>query len=163
MDASPMIVAALKLINATSVHAPVFAALHKAAFEGSGTTPWEEASFTSLLARPGALALLATREDVPLAFVLAQLAGEEAEIITLGTLPQVRRQGVAQMLVGELKARVLETGASTIFLEVAADNPPAIALYQSAGFSRIGHRKSYYARPGGQSHVDALVMRCDIV
>ena len=50
-----------------------------------------------------------------------------------------------------------ETRAEAMFLEVAADNAPAIGLYQSAGFARVGLRKGYYPHPDGAK--DALVMR----
>ncbi len=41
-----------------------------------------------------------------------------------------------------------------MFLEVATDNAPALALYTAAGFVEVGRRRRYYA--GGS---DALVMR----
>jgi [ribosomal protein S18]-alanine N-acetyltransferase len=47
-----------------------------------------------------------------------------------------------------------------MFLEVAADSSGAIALYEGAGFARVGARPGYYAR--GNNAVDALVMRRDL-
>ena len=44
-----------------------------------------------------------------------------------------------------------------MFLEVAADNLAAIALYQATGFAKVGVRKGYYPHPDGAK--DALVMR----
>jgi ribosomal-protein-alanine N-acetyltransferase len=44
-----------------------------------------------------------------------------------------------------------------MFLEVAADNLAAIALYQATGFIKVGVRKGYYPHPDGAK--DALVMR----
>ncbi|BBZ06572.1 hypothetical protein MDOR_07410 [Mycolicibacterium doricum] len=44
-----------------------------------------------------------------------------------------------------------------VFLEVRTDNEPAIALYQSVGFARIGLRKRYYRVSGA----DAYTMRRD--
>jgi ribosomal-protein-alanine N-acetyltransferase len=49
-------------------------------------------------------------------------------------------------------------GAETLFLEVAADNAPAIALYERLDFERIGLRPGYYAH-GDHGPVDALVYR----
>jgi ribosomal-protein-alanine N-acetyltransferase len=40
-----------------------------------------------------------------------------------------------------------------MFLEVAAANAPARALYAAAGYQRVGERRGYYA--GG---IDALVL-----
>ncbi|HWU80673.1 MAG TPA: GNAT family N-acetyltransferase, partial [Caulobacter sp.] len=50
-----------------------------------------------------------------------------------------------------------ETGSEAMFLEVAADNQAATALYQSTGFAKVGLRKGYYPHPDGAK--DALVMR----
>ena len=48
-------------------------------------------------------------------------------------------------------------GISELFLEVAVDNPHAIALYERHGFERVGKRPNYYVR--GDVKTDALVMR----
>jgi ribosomal-protein-alanine N-acetyltransferase len=42
-----------------------------------------------------------------------------------------------------------------VYLEVRTDNEPAIALYLSAGFARIGLRRRYYRVSGA----DAYTMR----
>ncbi|MCZ7594452.1 MAG: GNAT family N-acetyltransferase [Hyphomicrobium sp.] len=44
-----------------------------------------------------------------------------------------------------------------LFLEVASDNDPAIALYKSLGFKTAGRRKAYYQRGAGES-VDAIIL-----
>jgi [ribosomal protein S18]-alanine N-acetyltransferase len=48
-------------------------------------------------------------------------------------------------------------GAESAFLEVSAENAPAIALYESAGFAKAGLRRGYYQTPEGQ-RIDALVL-----
>jgi len=52
-------------------------------------------------------------------------------------------------------------GAGSLFLEVAVDNVPAIALYDMAGFRHAGLRKSYYLRQGAPP-ADALILRRDL-
>ena len=47
--------------------------------------------------------------------------------------------------------------AKRIFLEVAEDNAPAVALYRKLNFVEVGRRKRYYERPGGEA-VDALTL-----
>lgn len=49
-------------------------------------------------------------------------------------------------------------GADAIFLEVAEDNPGAIALYRSTGFETVGRRPDYYPRKS-RPPVAALIMR----
>jgi ribosomal-protein-alanine N-acetyltransferase len=45
-----------------------------------------------------------------------------------------------------------------LFLEVADDNPAALALYEGSGFEQAGRRRAYYARPDAR-RADALVLR----
>ena len=63
-----------------------------------------------------------------------------------------RRRGIARMLVEELIRRL---DAYQLTLEVRASNAPAIALYESLGFTQVGLRKNYYHKP----KEDALILR----
>ena len=54
-----------------------------------------------------------------------------------------------------------ESGAESMFLEVAEDNAAALALYAKAGFTEAGRRRGYYRRSGGTA-VDARVLRLDL-
>ena len=45
-------------------------------------------------------------------------------------------------------------GAGAMFLEVAAGNAPALALYGREGFAEVGRRRRYYRHPTE----DALVL-----
>ena len=128
------------------------AALHARAFPGP-PRPWSAAEFQALLAEPGVR--LFSHGDA--AFLLARRAGPEAEILTLCTAPEARRQGAARALLGQFEAWARETGIEELFLEVAESNGPARALYERFGFTARGHRKDYYTN-GGRSRVHALVM-----
>ena len=90
-------------------------------------------------------------------FILWRAAGGEAEILTLAVDPARRRTGLGHSLTLAALAAATDSGAKVMFLEVAADNPAAIALYEKAGFSRAGLRKAYYVRTKG--FADALVLR----
>ncbi|MDF7637487.1 N-acetyltransferase [Leuconostocaceae bacterium ESL0958] len=76
---------------------------------------------------------------------------EEVEIYLLAVAPKARRQGLARALL-EFLMGALPAG-SRLLLEVAADNRPALALYQQLGFQVYHRRQAYYAQ--GQ---DALLM-----
>jgi ribosomal-protein-alanine N-acetyltransferase len=80
-----------------------------------------------------------------------------SEILTIAVLPEERRKGIARRLLSDLVAAL---GAGPVFLEVAVDNGPALALYRSIGFSVVGRRKDYYAAESG-GPTDALVMKWD--
>jgi len=88
--------------------------------------------------------------------VLARVAGDEAEILTICVVPAARRTGHGGALLAAAEARAAADGAAKMFLEVAADNVAALSMYRSAGYETVGRRARYY--PNGS---DALVMaRC---
>ena len=132
--------------------AAVLAALHARCLAPA----WDEAAMRALLSHSGTWAVVGPATD-PAGFVLCRVAGGEAEILAMGVLPEARRRGLARALLGVALAAMAEAGASRAFLEVAADNEPARALYASAGFVEAGRRRAYYARPGAAG-MDALVL-----
>ncbi len=147
-----------KVSSADSVFCALFARLHGLCFSKG----WSEDAFMSLMAMPGAFALLVSRVETentaPVGFALARVGGGECEIITLGVQPEHRGAGAAACLMRAITSRAGELGAAEMLLEVADDNPAAIALYQSAAFEPVGRRKDYYRGPDGRP-IDAIVMR----
>ena len=133
--------------------AEALAGAHARAFD----TPWDSADIARLMTGAGAFALAAGPVDQPAGFILCRAVAGEAEILTLAVDPAFRRRGLAAALV-EAAALLAARGAGELFLEVAADNEAAIALYAGRGFALVGRRPGYYARPGGAA-ADALVMR----
>ncbi len=127
----------------TPAHADVLAAIHAAAFPPGER--WGAAAMAELLAMPGAFGFI----DPAGGCILARRAGGEAEIVALAVMPAVRRLGTGRALLQRAMA-----GGEPLFLEVAADNAPALALYAGAGFAEIGRRRGYYGL--GR---DALVLR----
>ena len=149
---------ASRRITATD-NAALLASLHRQCFEDS----WDEASFRSLLAGQGVFALIAKDASATesQAFILIQVAAEQSEILSIGTVPDARRSGLARILLDQAAAEALARKAQEIFLEVAEDNSAALALYIVAGFAISGRRRSYYRRPGGIM-VDALMLRAPL-
>jgi GNAT superfamily N-acetyltransferase len=58
-----------------------------------------------------------------------------AGLTAIETAPAARRRGLAKLVIGELLAWAGERGATDAYLEVATANAPAIALYESLGFT----------------------------
>ncbi len=135
----------------TRVHAATLAALHEAAFDPSDV--WPEDAIATQLAQPGVFGLAVAADG----FVLARVAADEAEILTLAVAPWSRRRGIGSQLMRAAMTQAAVNGAAHLFLEVASDNLAGLALYDSLGFSRVGLRKRYYALGG-----DALVLRADL-
>jgi ribosomal-protein-alanine N-acetyltransferase len=124
------------MIEAGLGYAPVLALLHAEAFPHE---PWDEASFATLLAQPGVVALLDERGG----FLLLRLVLDEAEILTLGATR--KREGIATGLLAAGIELARQRGILVLHLEVAAPNFAARALYEKAGFTETGRRRSYYA------------------
>lgn len=149
----------IELVPAGIVHAELLAGMHKVCF----AEPWSATSMAEVLALAGTEGLIAVDGGSlvpgagppgPAGLVLWRRIFDEAEILTICVLPPWRRVGLGARLLEAAAGSSARGGATTMFLEVAADNSAAIALYQSHGFTRIGVRKGYY---GG---VDALTMSC---
>jgi ribosomal-protein-alanine N-acetyltransferase len=128
------------------------ARLHAHAF----TAPWSASAFADLFAQPGVLAVVE-----PAGFILVRVVLDEAEILSVAVVPFARRHGLGRSLVERGAVAAAQAGATRLFLEVAEDNVAARALYDHAGFARIGRRKAYYAAPDG-SRMDAVVMSRDL-
>lgn len=98
------------------------------------------------------LTLLAITETGPAGFLAwRQTAPDEAELLNLGVAPSARRRGVAEALLAALR----EAAAGEIFLEVAATNAPAIALYNKLDWEQVAIRNGYY----DHGRTDAVVMK----
>lgn len=136
------------LIEPTPGALAALAHIHASAFP----EVWGEEAFADLLAQPGMLGL-ATDQGL----ILCRLVLDEADIVTLAVTPAARRRGLGRTLVESAAALLAGMGAATLFLEVSADNPPAINLYTGLGFEQVGLRKDYYADSS-----DALVMRLSL-
>ena len=93
------------------------------------------------------LFLVAERDGAAVGYVGCQTVLDEGYITNVAVSPDCRRQGVARALLDELKACAAQAGLSFVTLEVRASNAPAIALYEGAGFVRVGVRKNFYTAP----------------
>lgn len=128
------------------------AELHAGCFDDA----WSVAALAAVLATPGSFGLLSITCDAPSGFLLARIAADEAEILSIGVLPAWRRRGVARALLAAAGGEATGRGARRLFLEVAADNPAARGLYLREGFAQVGRRPGYYRR--GNGGIDALIL-----
>jgi ribosomal-protein-alanine N-acetyltransferase len=127
--------------------------------EGGATEPWPAPAVARVLGLPGCRGLLAVGPDgEPAGFVIVRVALEEAEILNLVVEEGDRRKGVGRRLVDAALDTARRAGASAVFLEVAAGNLAGCALYESAGFRKVGLRPDYYRTSCGD-YADALIMK----
>jgi ribosomal-protein-alanine N-acetyltransferase len=130
------------------------AALHARAFDH----PWLVTAIADLLSGEGVIGLMAEDATGPLGFVLARVVAGEAEILTIAVDPSHRRSGLGGYLLAAASDLATQQGGEALFLEVSVDNQAALALYDQAGFVRVGLRRGYYSGADGRT-VDALVLR----
>lgn len=141
--------------------AEILAAIHARCFAAEGGEIWGRDPMASLLATPGVLAWLAMEDgDRPVGLAVLRSGGGESEILTIGVLPAHRRRGHGAALLGAAVTAAIERGSEALFLEVAEDNPAALALYGRLGFAAAGRREGYYRRPEGRA--DAVILRRDL-
>jgi [ribosomal protein S18]-alanine N-acetyltransferase len=130
--------------RATPFDAAVMAALHQSCF----ARPWDEADMATFIAAPDTLCLLGSINDdegrTPAGFLIARKAADEAELLTLAVAPERRRSGVGRALLTSAMARLGESGARQLFLEVEDGNHAALELYRSLGATAVGRRARYY-------------------
>ncbi|MDT8326360.1 MAG: GNAT family N-acetyltransferase [Roseovarius sp.] len=125
---------------------------HARAFAGQ-SRGWSAQEIADLLQSPLVFALGDAR-----AFAIGRAIADEAELLTLATDPEHRRKGLARACLADFERAAQDRGALSAFLEVAADNAAARALYRFAGYEQIACRRGYYTRLDGAA-VDALILQ----
>ncbi|MEO0409286.1 MAG: GNAT family N-acetyltransferase [Cyanobacteria bacterium P01_A01_bin.135] len=82
---------------------------------------------------------------------------EEAHITLLAVHERHRRQGMGQILLGNLLQQAQQRGLEWATLEVRTTNTAALTLYKAFGFTSVGRRQRYYRDTGE----DALILWCN--
>ena len=129
------------------------AALHATAFDGAAR--WSAGAFARALRDPACF-FVPVRGDAG-GFALGRVVLDEAELMTLIVAAAKRRRGRGRALLDLFEREAGRRGAARAFLEVRADNAPAIALYEAAGWRAVGRRRGYY------DGVDAVAMGKDLI
>ncbi|HEY1385007.1 MAG TPA: GNAT family N-acetyltransferase [Dongiaceae bacterium] len=152
---------AIRIRPVTAFDLAVLAELHAAIFQAPWDQRWSAQSFAEILAMPGSGGWLLSEGDAPVGFMLARFALDEGEILLTGIVPGARRRGHATRLMQVLLEAARAAGVARLFLEHAAGNDAAGALYGRFGFTPIGRRRAYYERRGG-GREDAITLRCKL-
>lgn len=92
---------------------------------------------------------LVRRGDEVVACGLAKVEEDHVGLFAVCTAPGLRRKGLGRATVGALLADAQQRGARTAYLQVTAQNAPALALYRRFGFETAYHYW-YRAREGEQ-------------
>jgi ribosomal-protein-alanine N-acetyltransferase len=142
----------------SDVDLPDVLALEKTCFVKTWSLEQLQASF-----RQGLILLGAKSLERLVGYVGFQIVVPDMELLNVAVLPAWRGRGLGRDLVQAALVLGLKQGAKFCFLEVAADNAPALSLYQSLGFAITGLRRNYFQEKDRSSEsVDALMMRKEL-
>ena len=136
------------------MHPEALAALHAQCF--TTPRPWRADEFADLLETRGTFMISHTN-----GIALGRIAGPEAELLTIAVHPDAQNAGHGTRLIDDFQCKAATLGAKDIFLEVAENNPPAIALYLKAGFKQVAKRKEYFKQINGPA-LTALIFKYSI-
>lgn len=107
------------------------------------STPWSEASLKESLENENSHFYLAEADGETAGYIGVQIFSGEGYVTNVAVLPEYRRQGVATALINA----ALENDMEFLTLEVRESNVPAIELYKSLGFEKVGTRPNFYREP----------------
>jgi [ribosomal protein S18]-alanine N-acetyltransferase len=143
--------------EATAGDAASIANLHAASFRRG----WSEQEVEGLLLAHNVVTHRAMIGGKLAGFIMARLAADEAEILSVAVARTRQGRGLARSLLDLHLRRLAGLGARAVFLEVDENNRPAIRLYDRAGFREVSRRANYYPGPEGKPAA-ALVLRRDL-
>ncbi len=132
-------------------HLKAVASIERAAYN----YPWSQAVFRDCLLA-GYHCVVVEVGGVVTGYGIISIAAGEAHVLNLCVHPASQQLGYGRMLLNALLARCEVSDAERVYLEVRPSNAAALALYESAGFTRIGIRPAYYQAPHGRE--DAVVL-----
>jgi len=127
----------------------------------SFSNPWSDNTFRGeiqntsvsfpmvVVRRPG--------EEV-VAYIIYWQIRDDVQVNNVAVHPDCRGLGLGEALMRYAIARVRESGATFMTLEVRQSNAPALTLYKKLGFEVMGTRANYYTKPDE----DAFVMALDL-
>jgi ribosomal-protein-alanine acetyltransferase len=122
--------------------------------------PWSRGNFVDSLQAAYDASVCLSGERV-LAYWLLMHAPDASHLLNFGVEPSRQRQGLGSRLLNRLLGALRAQRVDAVVLEVRPSNLGALALYERAGFERIGVRRGYYPAADRQRE-DAIVMRRDL-
>lgn len=127
--------------------------------KSSFSQPWSKDGFEEALAMDENCFLVCEDGDKILGYAGYYGILGEAEVTNVAVAPEYRNAGIGRVIMDELLRVARVERIERIVLEVRMSNAPAIHLYESIGFAKIGVRKGFYDFP----KEDAFIMEHNIV
>lgn len=116
---------------------------------------WREETVRRDMAGAHSLYFTARRGAEVLGYACYWFVADEAQLVNLGVVPEMRRQGLAARLVEAGLAAARARGMASMYLEVRVSNTGAQALYRRYGFTVQALRKGVYDLPKEDGYIMA--------
>ena len=135
-----------RIREAVPADVPNILAIERQAFSIS----WNEESILGWIRGENRCYYLAEEAEfgVLLGYLGVFFVAGEGEIASVAVGAPFRKYGVGKSLFRHLKGICRRDRVGSLFLEVREKNVPALALYESEGFERVGFRRGYYPDTG---------------
>ena len=118
--------------------------------------PWSSGFFLQELQVACARSILAEIDGKICGNIVFWLLPSSIDVHNFAAAPELRRLGIARMLLHHVVATARLQSATRVTLEVRQSNEPAKNLYASLGFVQTGLRKGYYSDDGEDAFTMAL-------
>lgn len=132
--------------------------------QDSHISPWSDSHFQSSIQSSHHCFVLSHKEsdgrnnkDSIVAYCIISTAADEAELLNITVAKNVRRRGLARVLI-EFLCQYVDPHIENLFLEVRESNHSALSLYESLDFHVLGQRPNYYPAKNAKGREDALIM-----
>ncbi len=133
----------IEIRKANEKDIPAIARLEEVCF----SAPWSEKAILETMQREESIFLVATKDGAVAGYIGSYFCHPEGYITNVAVSPLFRRQSIGRKLIEELIKRGEEKKLSFWTLEVRESNVPAISLYDSLGFEKVGRRPRFYSNP----------------
>lgn len=111
----------------------------------AGLHDWDSSALERTMADSRAHTFVHEAESEVLAIaVVGAHVVDEAELQVIAVAERARGRGIGRSMLCALLDVLCELGVVMVHLEVRQSNDAALALYQGAGFERVGARSRYY-------------------
>ncbi len=120
--------------------------------------PWSEKLFLDEFAQSNSLTYGARMAGELCGYVVFRIFQDEAHILNLCVVPEVRRCGIGTVLIEETCRALHRVAVKWCSLEVRVSNLRAQKLYEKCGFHEVGRRRGYYQ----ENNEDALILKVSV-
>lgn len=112
--------------------------------ERSFPVAWTEEDFCACLRQRNCSGLTAYIDDVPIGFMIYEIANSHAHIMNFAVDPSCRRLGIGREMVAKLVAKLSQQRRTQITLEVRESNLDAQLFFRACGFTASGVARGFY-------------------